>query len=270
MNDFLRKGLFFGFLSVCTSLGLIALTESVQAGHCSWVHPDACLSPPGTGDLSAELWGEAGRVAYPAAASTMATRNSDRRSLDEFQKQQLRPYFGDLVDRVRVSYNSRMMNEWSALGYEIPLPGEASAAQTYCDRIYIRNDYQARSLAQLTLLAHELVHSQQCDQYGGESKFGYHYFKKYKQANQNYANNELERVAEGLEQRFAEYLRNTPSILSNWGAGAREASRYCTSNGFGAGFPDGEEGIENGSRVVGIHCLNGSSRFSVPSDINLF
>ena len=59
------------------------------------------------------------------------------------------------------------------------------------------------------------------------------------------------------------------SLVENWGAGAREASRYCTANGFGAGFPDGEEGIENGSRVVGVHCLNGTSRFSVPSNISL-
>ena len=60
------------------------------------------------------------------------------------------------------------------------------------------------------------------------------------------------------------------SVWENWGAGAREAFRYCIGNGFASGFPDGEEGIENGQRVIGVNCLNGSSRFSIPSDISLF
>ncbi|MGK7917263.1 MAG: hypothetical protein AB4038_17235 [Prochloraceae cyanobacterium] len=45
------------------------------------------------------------------------------------------------------------------------------------------------------------------------------------------------------------------SVGENWGAGAREAHHYCTGQGFNTGFPNGEEGIENGKRVVGIHCF---------------
>ncbi|MDV2994599.1 MAG: hypothetical protein N4J56_004253 [Chroococcidiopsis sp. SAG 2025] len=81
-----------------------------------------------------------------------------------------------------------------------------AVAQTYCRRIYIEDSYKPRDSRQLALLAHELVHSRQCQQLGGISQFGYHYFKEYKKAGQNYANNIMESVANNFENQFAGWL----------------------------------------------------------------
>jgi hypothetical protein len=57
-------------------------------------------------------------------------------------------------------------------------------------------------VALLELIAHELVHSQQCERLGGMSNFGYEYFREYKRANQNYRNNRLEIEAYDLVARI--------------------------------------------------------------------
>ena len=149
--------------------------------------------------VAEEAWGAAGASAYPAAAEIMRQRNGIGQGLDEAQKQLLRLHFGDLVDRVSVAYNARMMSNWCAAGKCVNLGGVDAAAQTYCNNIYIAESYQAPD--QISLLAHELVHSRQCQQLGGARKFGYHYFKEYKKAGQNYKNNKLEREADDFAGR---------------------------------------------------------------------
>ena len=66
-----------------------------------------------------------------------------------------------------------------------------------------RSDFQ-----QLVTLSHEMTHSKQCEELGGEGKFGFHYFREFKRAGQNYENNKLEREAYGFEEQFAGGLRN--------------------------------------------------------------
>jgi hypothetical protein len=153
-------------------------------------------------------WGEAGAIAYPAAARIMRGRHGSSIGLDQIQKQYLRPHYGSLVDQVVVVYNARMMSEWSALGKNINLGGVNSAAQTYCNRIYVKDSYQSGNRGQLLLLAHELRHSQQCQELGGEGKFGYHYFKEYKRAGQNYENNSLEQSAQERAKTIASSVPN--------------------------------------------------------------
>lgn len=50
------------------------------------------------------------------------------------------------------------------------------------------------------------LHSKQCEELGGAGKFGYHYFKEFKKANQSYRNNRLEREAYDFQYRFASSL----------------------------------------------------------------
>jgi hypothetical protein len=114
-----------------------------------------------------------------------------------------------LVDQVVVIYNARMMNQWSALGKSIPLGGVEADGQTYCNRIYIRGSYRPNDLQQVELLAHELVHSRQCRDLGGEAKFGFHYFREYKRAGLNYANNKLEREADSFANQIASSFRSS-------------------------------------------------------------
>ncbi|NEO00909.1 MAG: hypothetical protein F6K50_37455 [Moorea sp. SIO3I7] len=211
-----------------------------------------------------EIWGEAGRGAYRAAAEWMRTNNSSGRSLDNFQKRYLRPHFGDLVDRVRVTYNANLLDEWSAFGYKI---SQGSGAQAYCDQIYVNDSYRSSDTNQLVLLAHELIHSQQCQRHGGYYGFGYHYFKEYKKANQNYRNNKLEQEAFTFEDQFAGWIGvqvAVGGILSDYHSGCNSLGksrspdcvaaihRYCDKNSRGgAGLSQ-----EVGAGVFGVACFN--------------
>ncbi|MBD2055326.1 hypothetical protein H6F88_04680 [Oculatella sp. FACHB-28] len=177
-------------------------------------HQDLDPTPhiPGSADFAEQAWGEAGSAAYQAAANWMRANNGSSQSLDALQKQYLRPHFGDLVDRAAVVYNANLMDELSALGYRIPM--NQSAAQTYCDRIYIDDPYQQGDLGQIILLAHELTHSRQCQDYGGAGTFGFHYFREYKRAGQSYENNRLEREAFAFEEQFSAWL-DTQSVATS-------------------------------------------------------
>jgi hypothetical protein len=187
--------------------------EPVIASGCHWT--DITCNPhvkPITKPLAEEAWGEAGGSAYPAAANIMRGRNGGSQGLDEFQKRNLRPHFGSLVDQVVVIYNARMMDQWSAFGKSINLSGVDTAGQTYCNRIYIRDSYKPNDLQQIELLAHELVHSRQCRDLGGEGKMGFHYFREFKRAGLNYANNKLEREADSFASQIASSFR-PPNLL---------------------------------------------------------
>ncbi|MEP0858089.1 hypothetical protein [Trichocoleus sp. DQ-U1] len=167
---------------------------------------------PGSAEAAEEAWAIAGRTGYPAAARWMEKNNGRGQSLDETQKQYLRPWFDSLVDDVAVIYNANLMDEWSAAGYRIDV---GNSHQTYCWRIYIDDPYQTGELNQvfdqLVDLAHELVHSKQCQALASEVNFGYQYFKEYKRAGQNYRNNIMEQEAYKLESEFRKWLNNQRS-----------------------------------------------------------
>jgi Domain of unknown function (DUF4157) len=154
-----------------------------------------------------EAWGQAGAVAYEAAAKTMLGRNNlSKRSLDNFQKLYLRDNFNNQIDRVAIVYDAQLMDWWVVGGMSIHLGTVDSTAQTYCDRVYIRSAYQPKDINQLIVLAHEMVHVRQCQQLGGIKQFGYTYFKEYKRANQKYEKNKLEKEAFVFQKKFATSL----------------------------------------------------------------
>jgi hypothetical protein len=152
--------------------------------------------------LVEEAWGQAGSIAYQAAAKTMRSKNAEGRNLDNIQKRYLRRYFIDYIDRVTVVYNAQMMDRWVLGNIAVHFGEVDSIAQTYCDRIYLRDDYQPESIKQLGILVHEMVHVRQCLENGGLDQFGYKYFVEYKRANQKYEQNILEREAYALQERF--------------------------------------------------------------------
>lgn len=153
-----------------------------------------------------EAWGQAGIVAYQAAAKTMRARNGEGQPLDNFQKRYLRRYFIDLIDRVAVIYNAQMMDRWVVSGMAIRVGTVESAAQTYCDRIYVRDPYKLEDTSQLIVLSHEMVHVRQCKRLGGHEQFGYNYFKEFKRAGQAYEKNKLEQEAYKFQAKFAKTL----------------------------------------------------------------
>jgi Domain of unknown function (DUF4157) len=184
-----------------------------------------------TPQSSARAWGETGATVLPFAAQIMALRNPQGIPLDAAQKVYLRPLFGDLVDRVTVVYQAQLLDRWSQDGKETHIGEVNSAAQTYCDRIYIRAAHQQRKTEGLILLAHEMTHSQQCQQAGGIDKFGRRYFQGYFQGGQNYENNPLEKSAWAVEKKFARQLCNSISCPP------RSGRYYVNYKGWGFDLP---------------------------------
>ena len=157
--------------------------------------------------ISDNAWGAAGSGAYRASAEVMLMRNPPARRLDEQQRQQLRPYFGDLVDQVAVHYDSMMMDKWNIMGKEYNFSGVDTIAQTFCDNIYIAGPYLPTDRLQSSKLAHEMMHFRQCRKLGGLEAFGFHYFREFKRADTNYENNKLEMEATELEKQYLATLR---------------------------------------------------------------
>jgi len=153
--------------------------------------------------LVEEAWGQAGSIAYQAAAKTMRSKNGEGIPLDNVQKRYLRRYFIDYLDRVTVIYNAQMMDRWIFGNVAIHFGKVETIAQTYCNRIYLRAPYNSEDINQLAVLAHEMVHVRQCVQNGGLDQFGYQYFVEYKRAKQKYESNLMEREAFDLQTRFA-------------------------------------------------------------------
>jgi hypothetical protein len=149
-----------------------------------------------------EAWGQAGSIAYQAAAKTMRSKNSAGLPLDNIQKRYLRRYFIDYLDRVTVVYNAQMMDRWKFGNVAVHFGNVEAIAQTYCDRIYLRDPQNSEDLRQLGIIAHEMVHVRQCVQNGGLDQFGYQYFVEYKRAKQKYENNLMEREAYALQNKF--------------------------------------------------------------------
>jgi Domain of unknown function (DUF4157) len=171
------------------------------------------LQLPQVGEIATptteRAWSETGATVLPLAAQIMELRNPQGVSLDVAQKGYLRPIFGNLVDRVTIVYQAKLLDRWSQGGKETHIGGVDSSAQTYCDRIYIRASYQPHDTDRLVLIAHELTHSQQCQTAGGISKFGERYFQGYYHSGQSYQNNPLEKSARAIEEKFTRQLCNT-------------------------------------------------------------
>lgn len=155
-------------------------------------------------DVSEFAWGQVGAIAYQASAQLMTVNNENLHHLDETQKRYLRPYFGDLVDRVVVAYNATLMEDWIAASFKIDV-GESNA-QVYGNKIFIKDIYKPGDFEQIVLLAHELVHCEQYERLGNLGNFGYHYFKQYKRSGESYQDNLFEQEAFYFEAQFSKWL----------------------------------------------------------------
>jgi hypothetical protein len=121
--------------------------------------------------LADEAWGQAGSIAYQAASRTMRSKNGEGVPLDNVQKRYLRRYFIDYIDRVQVIYNAQMMDRWVLGNVAVHFGQVETIAQTYCDRIYLRDPYAPENMKQLGVLAHEMSHVRQCARVGGLDQF---------------------------------------------------------------------------------------------------
>jgi hypothetical protein len=144
-----------------------------------------------------------------ANAELTATRNTHiaAQPLDPTARYYLHPWFGDLVDKVRVVWNARL-NDRLELARRVLAQG--SHAQTYGYRIYIASSQGTRepeSALQLILLAHELVHTAQYVRYGADlTRFCQEYIRGWEQSGGVYTHNPLEQEAFNTAFAFAQWL----------------------------------------------------------------
>jgi hypothetical protein len=178
----------------------------------------------------AELWGEAGRNGMYLAKAKIASDNLivPSESIPDMFKPALRQKYGDIVDRVQVKYAANLLNNICIFQNKICIDLGETEAQTFGDTIYIKaekpapeyKDYEPPvvngkySLVPnilhwdrffLNLLAHELKHVQQYRDAGSTGRFGYEYFRSYKEVNQNYENISKEVEAREYAEEFLEY-----------------------------------------------------------------
>ncbi|TAN99288.1 MAG: DUF4157 domain-containing protein, partial [Phormidium sp. SL48-SHIP] len=146
-----------------------------------------------------------GAASYRAIAQIMRHRYPQGSTLTPSQKRYLRPFFGDLVDRVEVIYEVELIDHW--VGANLRLDLGSSNAQVYGNRIYVNDTYDPEDPEQLALLAHELVHVRQSEELGGLHAFGQEYFREYKRADLVYKDNVFEREAFAIEDKFRQWLR---------------------------------------------------------------
>jgi hypothetical protein len=177
--------------------------------------PDVIPVPPVDAD---ELWGEAGRVAIPAAAISLRDRNINLQSYEIFPewKRLLRAKYGNLVDSTYVVLHARLTDKYcAATTYCIHLGSVDTAAQTFGNRIYKTGGWDRRSLSDFLTIAHELQHTQQQSTLGLPT-FGYRYFKSFKQVSRNYNNISFELEAESQANWFKERVINSPNGGLQW------------------------------------------------------
>ncbi len=228
MMSNLRKFCQFCLIILVTAVGISLISpQLLEQRRLAILPPLQPLSNP----TPERAWGETGATALPIAAQVMAFRNHGGVKLSAAQKSYLQPLFGNLTDRVRIVYQAKLLDRWSQNGKETHFGEVDSAAQTYCNTIYVRAPFKSRDTDQLVLLAHEFTHAQQCTLYGGISGFGKQYFQGYYRGGQTYQANPLEKSAIAMEAKFTRQLCNSVSCPP------RSGRYYVNYKGLGINVP---------------------------------
>lgn len=150
-----------------------------------------------------------GGSACVANAELTYARNAQQPALplDATAQAYLRPWFGNLVDKVRVVWNARL-NDSLEIGRQVLARG--SRAQTYGYQVFVSPSQGARdpgSTGQLLLLAHELVHVAQYVRYRESlERFCHEYVQGWARHGGVYNQNPLEQEAFEAAFEVAQWL----------------------------------------------------------------
>jgi hypothetical protein len=176
----------------------------------------------------AELWGESGRAGMYAAKAKIESDNLSvpKEPIPEMFKPALRQKYGDIVDRVKIVYSANLLTNICIFQNKVCVDLGNTAAQAFGDTVYIKaakpdpqdvdyepllvdGKYQFTTLRWdrvfLNLLAHEIKHVQQYRDAGSTGRFGYEYFKSFKEVNQSYHNINKEVEASEHAEEFLAY-----------------------------------------------------------------
>lgn len=185
-----------------------------------WLCPVAAAQDatwPGIGTQQRRAGIALGSSVCIANAELTAAQNRQHpaQPLDTTAQYYLRPWFGDLVDTVRVIWNARLTDQ---LEFARRLLIQGSRAQTYGYQMYIAPSQGARdpeSTEQLLLLAHEFVHTAQYVRYGENlARFCHAYMQGLVQSAGVYEQNPLEQEAFDTAFAFAHWLGQQAAATS--------------------------------------------------------
>jgi hypothetical protein len=172
------------------------------------IDPAACETEP---DPKGDAVGLAAFVgacvpAVNAAYLTTWARSPWAKPLPSGLRDRLRPFYGDLVDRVKVSFEAQLLNRWRLFGREFRF-GMAFSAQTFGNEIYFRHAYKPGDAYQIEVIGHELAHAAQAERLGGFTAFAVAYCTAYYNASWSYDDNAMEVEAVGLEGAIRACIR---------------------------------------------------------------
>jgi hypothetical protein len=188
--------------------GLVGLAAVLWAGparawtcnaRCAWYQPD-CLAQVATCAAASE----ACRTAALGASAEVHLANDPGQALTDYQKHRLRPFFGDLVDRVSVHYEALLAGEMYVTGQKLSW---GYVGQTFGHDIFLAAPLDEARDGQLVTLAHELTHSWQYERdeaAGGDFYRGY--CRGWVEAGFSYEGNVYEREATWYTGELAPHL----------------------------------------------------------------
>ncbi|WP_437731995.1 DUF1036 domain-containing protein [Sorangium sp. So ce1335] len=155
----------------------------------------------------AAAFGEMGAQAYQFMSDHLSKKNPTWEIMDREIRDVLYNAWGynfaDLVHRVRIHWGSWLP---PGIGYDWYEIAVEAGAQTFGYDIYIRaRKEELTPMEQITVLAHELVHTWQYVQRGENlAKFGRDYFEGWFLAGMSYEKNHMELQAEEVEKSVRE------------------------------------------------------------------
>lgn len=185
-----------GFAEVCA-----ADPDRVASGVLAETDPESCETSAKGDGLQEPAFVGACAGLLQAAAWVVWAKSPPAQPLSAELRAQLRPWYGDLVDRARISWRSGLLTRWRVMGREVVFDA-ATLAQTFDDRIYIREAPRAHDLSQAATIGHELAHVAQYRALGGVAGFARAYCEAYYDAGFSYRDNALEVEAYDTEDRI--------------------------------------------------------------------
>ncbi|MCI5139184.1 MAG: hypothetical protein D3922_12395 [Candidatus Electrothrix sp. AR1] len=133
-------------------------------------------------------------------------RSKSRNGLSELQYRYLEKYFGNIVDKVTFRWNSHLNDHITFQGRTLY---QGSGAQTYGYNIYMKDKNFKNDIQQIVLMAHELQHVKQYENYGRSlSEYCGKYMSQWVEAGFSYDNIKMEREAFKVERNFESWIYN--------------------------------------------------------------
>jgi hypothetical protein len=170
-----------------------------------------------------------GRQGCIATANNVINSNTSYRNkrLTKSEKRYLRPWFEKEIDldSIEVWWGATLNKKMKIGGTTLWV---APDAQTFGNKIYVRQNHKIGDTLQLITLAHELVHTLQAKRLGGVDRFCEEYMNNWSNAS-SYEDNIMEKEAQDVEFKFARWLeQKLPKTEQAYIIKSRNSSNYRT------------------------------------------